>query len=289
MFAEERNSDVVKKVRLNNDEIPFYLVSLIEHKSEIDYNTVMQIFRYMAFIWEDYEKEQNKKKEGISKTKGFKYPPILPLIFYDGITDWTAALRLKERIYLSDVFAKYIPDYECMLVQIQNYSNQEIMEKKGEFSILMLINKLHEVADFRTLEKEVSPEYLRKVTENTPEYLLRIMAEVISVLLSRLKLSQEEVEDFTGQIRERKMGELFTHFKGYDVPAMRIKLREEMRDEVVEEVRQEVCQEVRQEDYKIFIETLNELNLSKETVMEKLVDKYSMTKEEAEEKITLYW
>lgn len=285
MFTEERNSDVVKKIRIGNDEIPFYLVSLIEHKSEIDYNVVMQIFRYMAFIWEDYEKEENKRKEGISKTKGFKYPPILPLIFYDGVSDWTAALSLKERIYLSDIFSEYIPDYKCMLVQIQNYSNQEIMEKKGEFSILMLINKLHEVAEFRTMEKEIPSEYLEEVTKNTPEYLLKIMGEVISVLLSRLKLSQEEVEEFTGQIREKKMGELFTHFKGYDVPAMRIKLREEMRDEVVEEVRQEV----RQEDLKIFIETLNELKLSKETVIEKLIDKYSLVREEAEEKISLYW
>ena len=54
MFTEERNSDVVKKVHLKNSEMPFYLVSLIEHKSKVDYNVVMQILRYMVFIWEDY-------------------------------------------------------------------------------------------------------------------------------------------------------------------------------------------------------------------------------------------
>ena len=32
MFTAERNSDVVKKVHLKNSEMPFYLVSLIEHK-----------------------------------------------------------------------------------------------------------------------------------------------------------------------------------------------------------------------------------------------------------------
>ena len=35
----------------------------------MDYNVVMQIFRYMAFIWEDYEKEQNRARKGISRTK----------------------------------------------------------------------------------------------------------------------------------------------------------------------------------------------------------------------------
>lgn len=41
IFAEERNSDVVKKVHLKGNETPFYLVSLIEHKSQIDYNVIM--------------------------------------------------------------------------------------------------------------------------------------------------------------------------------------------------------------------------------------------------------
>lgn len=171
MFTEERNSDVVKKVKLHDDEMPFYLISLIEHKSEVDYNVVMQILRYMAFIW------------------------------------------------------------------------------------------------------EVSTEYIKTVTGNAPEYLLRLMAEVISGLLVKLNLSQEEVDDFVGQIRERKMGDWCSHFKGYDVPAMRIKIREE----------------VREEDYKIFIETFKELNLAREIVIEKLEGKYSLTQKEAEEKAVRYW
>lgn len=32
------------------------LSSLIEHKSYVDYNVVMQILRYMVYIWEDYLK-----------------------------------------------------------------------------------------------------------------------------------------------------------------------------------------------------------------------------------------
>jgi hypothetical protein len=48
-----------------------FLFSLIEHKSDVDYNVVMQVFRYMVFIWEDYEKEMEKEHKGISKTKNF--------------------------------------------------------------------------------------------------------------------------------------------------------------------------------------------------------------------------
>lgn len=49
LFTEERNSDVVKKINMRKEKTTFYLISLIEHKSEGDYNVVMQIFRYMAF------------------------------------------------------------------------------------------------------------------------------------------------------------------------------------------------------------------------------------------------
>lgn len=43
MFTEERNSDVVKKVYLKNNS--FYLVSLIEHKSDVDYNIAYEKMR----------------------------------------------------------------------------------------------------------------------------------------------------------------------------------------------------------------------------------------------------
>lgn len=65
MFTEERNADVVKKVRINDNEDVF--IALIEHKSAVDYNVSMQILRYMVYIWEDYERRQEKRIPGVSK------------------------------------------------------------------------------------------------------------------------------------------------------------------------------------------------------------------------------
>ena len=58
MFTEERDSDVVKRVYLKKEtegmeedgKPPIFVVSLIEHKSRVDFNVVMQILRYMVFI-----------------------------------------------------------------------------------------------------------------------------------------------------------------------------------------------------------------------------------------------
>ena len=40
LFAEERNADRVKRVNIRGEN-PFFLVSLIEHKTDIEYNVCM--------------------------------------------------------------------------------------------------------------------------------------------------------------------------------------------------------------------------------------------------------
>ncbi len=102
MFTEERNADVVKQVRVGDDEEVF--IALIEHKAHVDYNVCMQILRYMVYIWEDYEKRQEKKVKGVSKLKDFKYPPIFPIVYYNGEEKWSADRSFTNRIALSNIF-----------------------------------------------------------------------------------------------------------------------------------------------------------------------------------------
>lgn len=94
LYSMERDSDTVKKVNISKyiqskkNENPLnlllYIVSLIEHKSKVEYNVVMQILRHMVYIWEYYEKEMSQKYSGISDRKDFRYPPIFPIVYYEG-------------------------------------------------------------------------------------------------------------------------------------------------------------------------------------------------------------
>ena len=247
MFTEERDSDIINKIHIKNNDLPFYIVSLIEHKSKVDYNVVMQILRYMVFIWEDYEKEMEKKHHGISHTKNFRYPPVLPIIFYNGDNNWTAPTQLKERILLSDVLTEYIPDFNCILVQLNDYSNDELMKHKDELSIIFMIDKLQKVADFSELKTDIDPGYYKDIVSHSPEYLLDIMAQIIEILLLNINVPTKEAAEFVSQVKERKMAKFFAMLEEYDVQAVRKKAREEARQEIAEEVRQEVAKEVRQE------------------------------------------
>ena len=102
----EFESDTIKKVCLHQaDGTPdreIYVISLIEHKSAVDYDVAMQLFRYMSVIWYDYRMEQNKKKKDANRRKAFRYPLIIPFVYYEGKEKWTAGLPAVHR--LSDTF-----------------------------------------------------------------------------------------------------------------------------------------------------------------------------------------
>lgn len=40
-----------------------YVISLIEHKSEEDYNVIIQLLKYMICIWTAYAKEMEQKQK----------------------------------------------------------------------------------------------------------------------------------------------------------------------------------------------------------------------------------
>lgn len=93
-------------------DTPLFLISLTEHKSDVDYDVTMQLLKYMVGIWQAYAHEQNEHYDRkVSKNKSFRYPPILPIVYYEGKTEWTAALHLKDRIMLKEFFGECIPNF----------------------------------------------------------------------------------------------------------------------------------------------------------------------------------
>lgn len=228
MFQEGRDSDSVKKVHLEKQSL--YLITIIEHQSSVHYDMAFKLLRYIVMVLTDYESEQERLHEGITKTKNFKYPPVLPIVYYEGTENWTAVRNFRDRVHLSDVLGKYIPDFEYEVIPLVKYSNQDLFDKEDELSLIMLINKLRDSSQFGDL-KEIPKEYLAHLEKNTPDHLLRLMGKIISVLLYRLNVPREEVEEFTDLIERRQFEMLFDSFEAYDVQETRRISHEEGRTE----------------------------------------------------------
>ena len=164
---------------------------------------------------------------------------------------------------------EYIPDYRYFPVQLKDFSNAELMKKGDELSILMLIDKLYSTADLERMNREVDPQYMKEATENTPEYLLTVMAQIVEGLLLRINVPYKEAEDFAGQIKERRMGEWCANFKGYDV--------------------QKTRQTVREEDITKVIRMMKAVSVSREATKEQLVKEFGLSLQDAEEKLKANW
>lgn len=201
MFTEERNSDTVKRIKITEKDT-FYFISLIEHKTKVDYNVSMQLLRYMVYIWEDYEKEMERQHKGISRTKGFRYPPILPVVYYEGKENWSASGNFKERILFNKAFEPFTPGFFYKLIQLNSYSIEELFEKNDELSLVMLLNRIQNMEEFRELN--IPKDYLKNISEHGTDETLNIIGKVIAVMLRHLQVSEEEIADFTGQVKEKK-------------------------------------------------------------------------------------
>ena len=223
LFAEERNSDRVKRVRIRAEGTPFFLVSLIEHKTQPDYNVCMQIFRYMVHIWDTYEKEAESVRRGMAKRSDFLYPPILPIIYYEGAREWKVPLDFRSRVREGENFGRYIPDFEYYLVPLRDYSNEALMAKKDEISLVMLVNKLQTVEDIENFRRLPGGE-IESILRHSPQQMVDTIAEMLQAFLLKINVPVSETEQLTDRVRKKKMGELFADMEKIDIQAERQKM-----------------------------------------------------------------
>ena len=63
--------------------------------------------------------------------------------------------------------------------------------------------------------------YIEKIKRNIPPHLNKLLADVITVFLSRINVPGDEIEKVTKHIYERRIQEMFTFIDNYDVQETR--------------------------------------------------------------------
>lgn len=219
-------SDTVNRIILDDiQDMPVYLVSLIEHKSKVDYDVTMQLLKYMVCIWTEYGKEKLARKEGNPANMDFVYPTIIPIVYYEGKEKWTVGLNLKDRISMSDMFPEYIPDFTYKLICNYNYTNDELLTKEDEISLFMMLNKVQTAEDMSAFLR-LDDYKLNEILKKSPEHTLKIIADAMWSLCTKLGVSHEEAVDCVGKVLNRDMGYLFENIEKMDLQEERRRTRE---------------------------------------------------------------
>ena len=253
-IAEQKDGDTVKRIKIKGEK-PLFVITIIEHESAVNFRAPFKMLYYMVMILDAYEKEANRQTKGIGRTKGFKYPPILPIIFYNGTGKWTAARTLSGRTEMNDIFAKYIPKFDYELVDLNKYSVTDLVQFENMLSLLMILGKIKKKEDFSIMGK-VPEEFFKKIEAlNIPEHMQALPRQMMEVLLTKIDVPKEEIEDIVSRIDERGLSEMIA-IENYSVRETRREARAEGRAEGKAEGRAEGKAEGRAEIAKAAAEYL---------------------------------
>lgn len=116
---ETHFSDLLYRVALKNGDTA-YVYTLFDHKSYIDEDVALQLLRYKLRIWEQLSRQEKRK-----------ITPIVPVVFYQGLTQWSKSTKFAA-LYPENtdaVLLPFLPDYQFHLIDLSQYSDDEL---KGE-------------------------------------------------------------------------------------------------------------------------------------------------------------
>lgn len=310
-LGTEFETDIVKRIQLHDKTKgmkyePLFLISLIEHKSQVDYNVSLQLLKYMVCIWLDYGKEMELEKPGITSRKSFRYPTVIPVVYYEGKAAWTADRHFRSRISRNEMFKNWIPDFSYEVVRLHDYTNEELLARGNEMSLIMLFNKVQNAVDLSEFLK-LPEEKLNQMIKDTPETILDIIVSVMESLCFKIGATEEETEDCVQKVKGRKMGYLFENMEKMDIQAERRKTEKaEKKAEAACKRAEAACKEAddarkeaddarkeaeisKENQIQTLIEICQEMGTTKAVAISKLMKKCGLDNSKAIEKVELYW
>jgi hypothetical protein len=242
LVSEQKDGDTIKRINLKDGK-PLFVIAIVEHESKVNFRASFKMLLYIALILNDYEKEVNKKASEeagadrkVTMTKDFKYPPVLPIIFYDGEDEWTAETNFLHRTEMYDIFEKYIPKFEYELVSLKKYSFTDLADFGDTLSLFMMVDKLQTAEAFDEFRNLTETHIERISSMNVPPHLKNLLVNVITVLLRRIDVPQIEIETLVKRIDERGISEMLA-IENYSVQATRREAKEEAERELKSAVR----------------------------------------------------
>ena len=231
LFQESRDADTVKRINLKG-EAPFFVIAILEHQSKVNFRTCFKMLLYISLVLSEWEKDAEKERPGSSFLKDFKYPPVLPMVFYDGKGEWTAQRNFVERTHFNTIFEKYIPKFEYEVINLNDYSEEEIMRFGGALSYLLLLDKMRNRKEKVRLT-QLPPDYVERLQLQIPEDMHKLLVDITLSLLDKSGYSRNEGE-VVAAIVEKAAGKEYGGMFEVAIESLR-----EEREEAIAEGRKE--------------------------------------------------
>ena len=183
---KDRESDIIYKVKNKN------IFFIIEHQSTIDYSMVYRMLEYSIEIMRQIiQGKENKRKT-------YKYPLIIPIVIYTGDKKWDAKLSMKE---IKEKAQWYEEQEDISLVDINEYTKEELLEEKNLLSKVMLLEKSKNEAEFI--------ENVEEILEIADDRNIDKLKDII-IYKAYDALEQEELEEMLNKMKNKKEESIMT-------------------------------------------------------------------------------
>ena len=138
---KEFSSDMLFKTTINQRE--GYLYFLFEHKSYSDRMVALQLFIYIARIWD----------QKVNKENDTHIPVVIPMVIYHGKSQWRIGPMLSDLILDYDTLPEEIrqmtPDFRYQLYDLSQFSDEDI---KGKVKLAIALSLFRDMPRKRGLE-----------------------------------------------------------------------------------------------------------------------------------------
>lgn len=200
-FAE-RESDIIYRVPFKQKEKEVYLYILIEHQSSVDFTMPFRFLVYITELWRDIFKntEENKRK-----SKGFRLPPVFPILLYNGEHKWTAFQKLSEIIEGSHLFPGFIPDFSYYLLDISHYPEDKLKNLAGNLAKIFLLE--HPLSEEKIFSSIL--ECFRGLEQESDKEIWKAISNWLAYFMKKC-FQTPQIEEILSEIQYEKRKESFT-------------------------------------------------------------------------------
>lgn len=142
---EEKEVDVLYESKLKSSGEKVYLYVLLENQSWVDYRMAYRLLLYIVEIMRDHYNNADEKER---KRKSFRFPAVIPIVFYTGRGKWTAARNLREIFYDYERFGGSVVNFEYAMVDAKSYDAESVKEITSPLlRLAMLLEKSQDFTD----------------------------------------------------------------------------------------------------------------------------------------------
>jgi len=217
----KNESDVLYKVRRGSAQV--YIYVLVEHQSRVDFMMPFRLLSYVVQFWTRCAEQAGAR----ARRADFLLPSVLPVVFYEGASKWTAPVRFVDKVESSSDFRGLIPDFEYLLISLRDKHPEDLLSFRDALGGLCYLATPSKKESFAEAAEKMR-RFLTVLSDEEKELLTNHLRGYLKILMKKEGL---EIDDAFEQCLDREEADVMLTY-----------MQKEIR-----KIRQEEIQRIKQE------------------------------------------